>query len=64
MNFGLGLWFSPHHTNLDPKCGAMSVLKSDVFLALQDVITAVPIFPFLWIPHTITMSLLLRAQLD
>ena len=41
----------------------MSVLKSDAFLALQDAITAVPIFPFLWVPHTVTMSLLLRAQL-
>ena len=41
----------------------MSLLKSDVFLALQDVVTGIPIFPFLWIPHAITMPLLLRAQL-
>ena len=41
----------------------MSLLKSDMFLALQDVVTSVPVFPVLWIPHVVTMSLLLRAQL-
>ena len=41
----------------------MSLWKSDMFLALQDVVTGVPIFPVLWVPHAITMSLLLRGQL-
>ena len=44
-------------------CSEMSFLRSDAFLAVQDAVTSVPVFPALWVPHTLTMSLLLRAQL-
>ena len=50
-----------------PRCAsaplAAAALLAAPLLAVQDAVTSVPVFPALWVPHTVTMSLLLRAQL-